>query len=99
MALDQVPLDWLPEAIAWSRDFHAGGAGSMILEAALLTAMVRPLAPEIQDRVAAEIPHLVEHLAKAAGIGLHHPTYDFNNEALPAAASVFAAIVEQEMPT
>ncbi len=32
------------------------------------------------------------------GVPLHHPEYDFNDEALPIGASVFAALVEQEMP-
>jgi hippurate hydrolase len=32
------------------------------------------------------------------GVGLHHPLYDFNDEALPIGASLWAALVEQELP-
>ena len=32
------------------------------------------------------------------GVPLHHPDYDFNDEAAPLGASIFAAIVEQELP-
>ena len=30
--------------------------------------------------------------------GLHHPRYDFNDRAIPIGASLFAALVEQELP-
>ncbi len=30
--------------------------------------------------------------------GLHHPRYDFNDHAIPIGASLFAALVEQELP-
>ena len=32
------------------------------------------------------------------GVPLHHPDYDFNDDAAPIGASLFAAIVEREMP-
>jgi hippurate hydrolase len=32
------------------------------------------------------------------GVPLHHPDYDFNDEAAPIGASILAAIVEQELP-
>jgi amidohydrolase len=32
------------------------------------------------------------------GVPLHHPEYDFNDDALPVGASFFAALVEQELP-
>jgi hippurate hydrolase len=32
------------------------------------------------------------------GVPLHHPKYDFNDEALPVGASLLAALVEQELP-
>jgi hippurate hydrolase len=32
------------------------------------------------------------------GVPLHHPDYDFNDDAAPIGASLFAAIVEQELP-
>ena len=36
--------------------------------------------------------------ADRGGVPLHHPDYDFNDDALPIGASLFAAIVEQELP-
>lgn len=32
------------------------------------------------------------------GVPLHHPDYDFNDDAAPIGASLFAAIVEAELP-
>ena len=32
------------------------------------------------------------------GAPLHHPDYDFNDAAAPLGASIFAAIVERELP-
>jgi hippurate hydrolase len=32
------------------------------------------------------------------GVPVHHPKYDFNDEAIPLGVSFFTALVEQEMP-
>lgn len=36
--------------------------------------------------------------AEKGGVPVHHPLYDFNDDALPIGASFFATLVEQELP-
>lgn len=37
-------------------------------------------------------------LGSGAGVGLHHPAYDFNDEAIPIGASYFARLAERALP-
>ena len=38
------------------------------------------------------------YVGTGPGAGLHHPAYDFNDEAAPVGASFFARIVERALP-
>jgi metal-dependent amidase/aminoacylase/carboxypeptidase family protein len=37
-------------------------------------------------------------LGNGASAGLHHPAYDFNDEAIPAGCSFFVTLIEQRLP-
>ena len=40
---------------------------------------------------------LVPYLGTGPGAGLHHPAFDFNDEAAPIGASFFARVVERKL--
>lgn len=45
-----------------------------------------------------ERPGAMIRLGNGASAGLHHPEYDFNDEAIPTGISWFAEVIEQRMP-
>jgi hippurate hydrolase len=61
-------VDPLESAVVSICTFHAGSATNVIPETATLSGTVRNLTPANQIRLAQEIPDLVRHLARAAGV-------------------------------
>jgi metal-dependent amidase/aminoacylase/carboxypeptidase family protein len=52
--------------------------------------------------MAQAVPGCFVRLGQAGGdkgaVPVHHPRYDFNDDILPIGASLWAALVEQELP-
>jgi len=46
----------------------------------------------------AQRPGAYLFLGNGASAGLHHPEYEFNDEAIPTGCSWFATLAEQRMP-
>jgi hippurate hydrolase len=164
--------DPLDSAVISICQFHAGSAGNVIPDSAMLNGTIRTLKPETRAQMQVLIRQIAENTAAAHGatvevtfrhgyppmvnhgeasaraaeaaakvigterihrnalpvmgaedfsymlekrpgcmiklgqkapdgrgaVPLHHPDYDFNDEAAPIGASIFAAIVEQELP-
>ncbi len=61
-------VDPLESTVVSICTFHAGSATNVIPEIATLSGTVRNLTPANQVRLAREIPELIRHLARAAGV-------------------------------
>ncbi|MGC9270750.1 M20 aminoacylase family protein [Acidiphilium sp.] len=61
-------VDPLDSAVVSICTFHAGSATNVIPETATLSGTIRNLNGAVQNRLAREIPAMIEHLAQAAGV-------------------------------
>jgi len=164
-------VDALDSAVVSITQFHAGSAGNVIPDEAVLNGTVRTLLPEVQDQMEPLMREIIENTAAAHGavarldyqrgyppvvnhpeateramqaaarivgadnlvreglprmggedfsymalkvpgcfirlgqadgekgaVSVHNPKYDFNDDAIPLGASLWATLVEQELP-
>jgi amidohydrolase len=79
-------------------DFAADVAREISGEAAVDARSVREMGAEDFSYMLEARPGAYLFLGTGPGAGLHHPAYDFNDEAAPVGASFFARLVERAQP-
>jgi amidohydrolase len=79
-------------------DFAADVAREISGEAAVDARSVREMGSEDFSYMLEARPGAYLFLGTGPGAGLHHPAYDFNDEAAPVGASFFARLVERAQP-
>ncbi|MGE0698930.1 MAG: M20 aminoacylase family protein [Hyphomicrobiaceae bacterium] len=78
--------------------FAAAVAREVSGEAAVDDDMVPVMGAEDFSYMLASRPGAFIFMGTGAGPGLHHPAYDFNDEAIPTGVSFWARLVEKAMP-
>lgn len=97
----RIDYDWgYPATIneAASAAFAAEVAREVSGEAAVNDAANREMGSEDFSYMLESRPGAYLFLGTGPGAGLHHPAYDFNDEAAPIGASFFARLVERAQP-
>jgi hippurate hydrolase len=97
----EVDYDWgYPATInhAEEADFAAEVAREVSGEAAVNARANREMGSEDFSYMLEARPGAYLFLGTGPGAGLHHPAYDFNDEAAPIGASFFARLVERAQP-
>lgn len=97
----QVDYEWgYPATInhAAETDFAAEVAREVAGEAAVDARAPREMGSEDFSYMLEARPGAYLFLGTGPGAGLHHPAYDFNDEAAPVGASFFARLVERALP-
>ena len=97
----EVEYDWgYPATInhAEEADFAAEVAREVSGEAAVNARANREMGSEDFSYMLEARPGAYLFLGTGPGAGLHHPAYDFNDEAAPIGASFFARLVERAQP-
>jgi hippurate hydrolase len=79
-------------------DFAADVAGEVVGEAAVDARAGREMGSEDFSYMLEARPGAYLFLGTGPGAGLHHPAFDFNDEAAPIGASFFARLVERAQP-
>jgi amidohydrolase len=79
-------------------DFAAEVAREVSGEAAVDARSAREMGSEDFSYMLEARPGAYLFLGTGPGAGLHHPAYDFNDEAAPVGASFFARLVERALP-
>jgi amidohydrolase len=79
-------------------DFAADVAREISGEAAVDARSVREMGAEDFSYLLEKRPGAYLFLGTGPGAGLHHPAFDFNDEAAPVGASFFARLVERAQP-
>lgn len=79
-------------------DFAADVAREVSGEAAVDARAAREMGSEDFSYMLEARPGAYLFLGTGPGAGLHHPAYDFNDEAAPVGASFFARLVERALP-
>jgi hippurate hydrolase len=78
--------------------FAAAVAGEVVGAANVDAEAGREMGAEDFAYMLAERPGAYFFLGAGAGVGLHHPAYDFNDDIAPVGASIFARLVETAQP-
>jgi amidohydrolase len=97
----EVDFDWgYPTTVNHpaETDFAAGVAREISGEAAVDARSVREMGSEDFSYMLEARPGAYLFLGTGPGAGLHHPAYDFNDDAAPVGASFFARLVERAQP-
>ena len=97
----EVDYDWgYPATIndEAETEFAAAVARDISGEAAVNARANREMGSEDFSYMLEARPGAYLFLGTGPGAGLHHPAYDFNDEAAPVGASFFARLVEQALP-
>ena len=97
----RVDYDWgYPATInhADQAGFAAAVAAEISGEAAVRADAPREMGSEDFSYMLEARPGAYLFLGTGPGAGLHHPAYDFNDEAAPVGASFFARLVERALP-
>jgi hippurate hydrolase len=79
-------------------DFAASVAAEVVGEAAVDARSNREMGSEDFSYMLEARPGAYLFMGTGPGAGLHHPAYDFNDEAAPVGASFFARLVERAQP-
>ncbi|QYK40754.1 MAG: amidohydrolase [Paracoccaceae bacterium] len=79
-------------------DFAAAAAADVVGEAQVNASAPREMGSEDFSYMLEARPGAYLFLGTGPGAGLHHPAYDFNDEAAPIGASFFARLVERAQP-
>ncbi len=79
-------------------DFAAAVAEEIVGEALVNARAPREMGSEDFSYMLAARPGAYLFLGTGPGAGLHHPAFDFNDEAAPIGASFFARLVERALP-
>ncbi|THD82953.1 amidohydrolase [Aliigemmobacter aestuarii] len=79
-------------------DFAARVAAEVVGEAAVDARSPREMGSEDFSYMLEARPGAYLFMGTGPGAGLHHPAYDFNDEAAPVGASFFARLVERAQP-
>jgi metal-dependent amidase/aminoacylase/carboxypeptidase family protein len=79
-------------------DFAAGAAAEVVGDAAVNARANREMGSEDFAYMLEARPGAYLFLGTGPGAGLHHPAFDFNDEAAPVGASFFARLVERAQP-
>ena len=97
----KVDYDWGYPATAnhaEEADFAAGVAAEIVGETAVDARSQREMGSEDFSYMLQARPGAYLFLGTGPGAGLHHPAFDFNDEAAPIGASFFARLVERAQP-
>ncbi len=97
----KVEYDWGYPATVNDPDragFAVSVAAEIVGEAARITDQARAMGAEDFAYLLEERPGCYLFIGQGDGAGLHHPAYDFNDEAAPYGASFFARLVERAQP-
>jgi len=97
----EVDYDWgYPPTVNHPEEtaFAAVVAAEVVGEAAVDAASQREMGSEDFAYMLEARPGAYLFLGTGPGAGLHHPEYDFNDEAAPIGASFFARLVERALP-
>ena len=97
----EIDYDWgYPASVndATEAAFAASVAASVVGEAAVDGNAPREMGSEDFSYMLEARPGAYLFMGTGPGAGLHHPAYDFNDEAAPVGASFFARLVEEAQP-
>jgi hippurate hydrolase len=97
----KVAYDWGYPATVNDPDragFAVSVAADIVGEAAQITDQARAMGAEDFAYLLEERPGCYLFLGQGDSAGLHHPAYNFNDEAAPYGASFFARLVERAQP-
>ncbi len=97
----RIDYDWgYPATVNHPDQAHFAGlvAAEVSGEGAVLTDAPREMGSEDFSYMLEARPGAYLFLGTGPGAGLHHPAYDFNDEAAPIGASFFARLVERALP-
>ncbi len=97
----EIDYDWgYPATVndAEEASFAASVAASVVGEAAVDANAPREMGSEDFSYMLEARPGAYLFMGTGPGAGLHHPAYDFNDEAAPIGASFFARLVEEAQP-
>lgn len=97
----RIDYDWgYPATInhAEQAQFAASVAAEIAGEAAVNANSVREMGSEDFSYMLEARPGAYLFMGTGPGAGLHHPAFDFNDEAAPVGASFFARLVERALP-
>ena len=88
----------LTENAALNTDYAIAAAQSVAGEAGVQTDIEPIMGGEDFSEMLEERPGAFIMLGNGDSAGLHHPKYEFNDEAIPVGCSWFAALAEQRLP-
>ena len=97
----EIDYDWgYPATVnhADEAEFAASVAASVVGEAAVDANAPREMGSEDFSYMLEARPGAYLFMGTGPGAGLHHPAFDFNDEAAPIGASFFARLVEEAQP-
>ena len=97
----RIDYDWgYPATInhAGEADFAAAVAAEVVGEEAVNARANREMGSEDFSYMLEARPGAYLFMGTGPGAGLHHPAFDFNDDAAPVGASFFARLVERAQP-